>query len=225
MRIQYIETKVREVHEQIWRKKRHSGAPLISLLDPALAAELLGIDFEYQPDLGRFGQGGDRFEIAGALNLQEARIRVSTKFHPDTVRFTAAHELGHWMLHDFPAPHRDRPIKGLYSEQYQRPLHEREADYFAACFLMPPNLFRRDFELAFGITSPFVFTHGNALELSGGNEPDALLYPEDGSLVRELTLANAKSYQGRHFESLAKQYRVSDYSMAIRIRELRLIRD
>lgn len=225
MRTRLIETKAHDLHALIWKKNKHSGRPLIELLDPALAAELLGLDFEYQPDLGKFGQGSDRFEIAGALDRSASRIVVSTKFHPDTVRFTAAHELGHWMVHEFDAPHRDRPIRGMVSEQYRRSVEEREADYFAACFLVPPNLFRRDFEKAFRVTAPFVFTHDNALELSGGNDPDALLYPEEGSLARELTLANAKSYRGNHFESLAAQYRVSDYSMAIRIRELKLIRD
>ena len=113
----------------------------------------------------------------------------------------------------------------MSSEQFKREPQEREADYFGACFLMPPNMLRRAFETAFECTSPFVFNEANADVLSGGNESEALLYPETDSLVRELTLANARSSGGRHFDSLATKFRVSDYSMAIRLRELKLVQE
>ena len=36
--------------------------------------------------------------------------------------------------------HRDRPVHGIGVQTSSRPPHEREADYFAACFLVPESL-------------------------------------------------------------------------------------
>ena len=56
--------------------------------------------------------------------------------------FTLAHELGHLMLHlgDYDASERD-----------EDPAHEREADLFAACFLVPRDVFEKEWEQSRGL--------------------------------------------------------------------------
>ena len=39
----------------------------------------------------------------------------------------------------------------------------------------------------------------------------------------ERTLASAESFNGNHFDSLAKQFRVSPIAMAIRLKELGIV--
>jgi hypothetical protein len=53
---------------------------------------------------------------------------------------------------------------------------------------------------------------------------ESLLYPPKDSLVRERALASASTFQGKHFDSLATLFKVSVETMAIRIKELGLVR-
>jgi len=146
------------------------------------------------------------------------------RFPQETIRFTGAHEIGHWLLHPKEVMHRDRPVKGLVVEASSRPAQEKEADYFAACFLMPRRLVTKALESTFSVRSPFIFDDTASFHLRP-DDLESLLRPDDGAWDRAVSLASAESYSGRHFHSLAKQFRVSVSTMAIRLKELELIRE
>jgi len=94
------------------------------------------------------------FEVAGFINRLHKTIEISKRFPRETMRFTGAHEIGHWLMHPKENMHRDRPINGLTSNTYKKPFMEAEADYFAACFLMPKITVKNCFEEKFNITAP-----------------------------------------------------------------------
>jgi Zn-dependent peptidase ImmA (M78 family) len=54
--------------------------------------------------------------------------------------------------------------------------------------------------------------------------PDRLLYASKDSGERELGLARCTQFNNRNLVSLAQQFGVSDSAMAIRIKELELVR-
>jgi Zn-dependent peptidase ImmA (M78 family) len=224
-----IENAARELLARVWRARESLWTfdPLpapVAMLDPAVAARLLDIKFEIHDRLGsRFGDRNSRFEIAGLLDRQARKIAISAHFPLETQRFTAAHEIGHWLLHPDNVMHRDRPIGGLEFGKTRRAAAEREADRFAASFLMPHRLVTKRFEATFGITAPLVIDDAAAYWLCGSN-PGFLLDAEVNSLEREVAVASARSYANRHFDSLAKHFGVSISSMAIRLKELGLVR-
>lgn len=218
-----IELQARDTLMDIWAHKGSFGLNERSrpteIFNPKLAAEILNIDFVEHETLGRrFGNGKERFEIAGMLNRQQNQIVVSRKFGFEVARFTAAHEIGHWLLHPHEVMHRDRPILGSTTEPRDRV--ESEADYFAACFLMPRKAVIKAFEETFDIDTPFIFTDNTAFRLQPGNHD--VLMREGDKHDRAVALASAQSYGGRPFFSLAKQFGVSVSSMAIRLEELEL---
>lgn len=97
----------------------------------------LGFEFGVE-DLSRFGEG-----VLGGSLVDERRIVVDTSVaaHEGRFRFTVAHELGHMMMH--------ASLGNLFLEssspkdsRYQR--IERQADRFAAAFLMPLTLVMRE---------------------------------------------------------------------------------
>ena len=221
-----IEHEAREVQKLIWSRRHEiwpEGPPQpIQMLEPEIAAYVLGINYEFHPELILLDRRHSKYEIAGLLDRQSGKIAVAEQFPEEAIRFTGAHEIGHWLLHEDETMHRDRPVKGLDVQVRNRPVKEREADYFAACFLMPEKLVVEALESTFLCDGQFVFDDTAAFWLNPG-DPDALLRADSGSLDRALALAAARSYGGRHFNSLAEQFRVSVTSMAIRLNELNLI--
>ena len=226
-----LESAVHGLHARIWRARGTLWAAdtmpaPVQMLEPAVAARLLGIEFEVHDELGsRFcgGGGAARFEIAGLLDRQAKKIAISRRFPPETQRFTAAHELGHWLLHPGNVMHRDRPVDGLEYSRVRRAPEEREADRFAALFLMPAKLVKKRFEESFGITAPLTIDDTAAYWLCGSN-PGFLLDANLNSFEREVAVAATRSFANRHFDSLAQYFGVSIASMSIRLRELKLVR-
>jgi hypothetical protein len=194
------------------------------MLEPETAARILGLKYEEYPDLGSstFSFCDQKMKVAGLIDRQANKIAISTEFSLKTRRFTAAHEIAHWILHPHEVMHRDRPIDGSWLSSSALDPIGKEANYFAACFLMPENLLKSIFTNLFG-PEPFVFNDAIAIHLGHGDS-DALLRAEESSLDREFALARCSSFGGPHFYSLAEQFRVSDSAMALRIKELRLIR-
>lgn len=230
MTLEEIELAARDLQARIWRgmsdgQKVIAERSMRNLLDsvgPRAAAEALGVAYFEEEDLRTlFPFRGDRFEPAGVLDRQGNQILVSKAFAVDVMRFTAAHEIGHWVLHRGEVMHRDRPIAGLSTTDIQRRPEEREADHFAACLLMPRKLVKAVFEENFGPT-PFEFDEHTAFEFNRKN-PQLLLRPSSESLDRELALARAETFGGVPINSLVKVFRVSPVSMAIRIKELGLL--
>lgn len=213
-----------QVYEQrrlFWPDREPRG---LEVADPAIAAQVLGIDYQELEEIAFNILPSDRYETAGLLDRRKGRIYVARKFGPQVKRFTAAHEVGHVVLHEDEKgldQHRDLPIQGL--ERNVRDPIEREADYFAACFLMPRGYVAEQLKLRFLCDGQFVFDQNSAYMLRPYEVP-SLLYPPRNSLLREVVLASATSYAGRPFDSLATVFKVSKETMAIRIRELGLVR-
>lgn len=223
-----IEMEVRKLHEELWNKKEqllpNQQATPFQLLSPRLATSVLGLEYLELEQLGssKFSFRGQKFRVAGLIDRQAKKIAVSTEFSSKITRFTAIHEIGHWLLHPDEIMHRDRPIGDFTNTKAKRPKVEREADYFSACFLMPERLLESTFKELF-MQSPFTFNDETSFHLNPNN-PNMLLRTEQGSLDRELALANCTSFNGRNFPSLAEQFGVSSSAMAIRIKELGIVR-
>lgn len=219
-----IEGKVRELHLQIWKERAvlwpDREAHPLDVIDPAVAANVLRIDLQYHQELS-FGLIGSKYETAGLLDRNLGVIAIATKFGPQVSRFTTAHELGHWVLHPKNViQHRDRPIHG--HETGPKDPIEREADCFAARYLMPAKLVRNVFQSIF-LRIPFVFDDTTSFFLRP-DDTNSLLRPERDSNDREYALATAHSFNGKRFNSLSEIFKVSPKAMAIRIQELELIR-
>ena len=90
-------------------------------------------------------------DLSGFLYRDRRRktavIGVNAHQHPNRQNFTAAHELGHFLLHDFDTVHVDRQFKvWLRSEASSQgtDTEEKEANLFAAELLMPAKFLERD---------------------------------------------------------------------------------
>lgn len=218
-----IEQKTKEVHRLIWRDRKRIWtkavpADPIDMLDPAVALELLGYHFDLDETLGHYHENGRPIEVAGLIDNATKRVRISRQF-PDSVRaFTAAHELGHAVLHEARGLHRDRAIDGV---KLSRDIIETEADTFATNYLMPRKLVRDRFHCHFE-TESFIFDEDTVFELVQKSLPE---FNSKHKTLRDLSrlLANAEYYNGRRFVSLASQFRVSVEAMAIRLEELELL--
>jgi len=221
-----IENEAIRLRWEIWNRRADFWPGRIphplEVLDPQIAGRVLGVELQYFPQLS-FGIPQQKFETAGLLDRTKGKIAIAQCYGPEVALFTAAHELGHVLLHkDKVVLHRDMPIGGL--EQVPADPIEREANYFAGTFLLPTEFLTKVFKARFG-AAPFVFDHAAAHFL----RPDAiaaLLHPYPGSRARSVALASARSYAGRAFgNSLAQLFKVSIATMAIRLRDLELLQD
>lgn len=202
---------------RIWAN--NPPADPIDVIDSVMALSLKGFSFVYQDDLGdSFGDGGAT-EIAGLIDGDTKTVKISSRFSEDVQTFTAAHELGHAVLHN-PTDliHRDRPANG---EKFSRDPIEREADKFASYFLMPKKILEARFIELFG-TGHISLNEEIAFALCG--KPLIEVRKE----CRELKdfsrlVAGANNFHEQPIQSLANQFRVSVQAMAIRLEELNLI--
>lgn len=218
-----IEQKVRDLHRSIWKNKSKiwgNSIPSnpIDMLDPIIALKLIGYDCDLDETLGHFRSGGKLIEVAGTIDRTSAKIRISRQFQQNIRSFTAAHELGHALLHQTNGLHRDKPLNG---ETISRSPVELEADKFATFFLMPANLVKSTLKKYF-LTDKFSIDEVTAHALGQG---DFVTLKKKCKTLRHLSrlLADAEQYNGLHFTSLAKQFRVSTEAMAIRLEELELV--
>jgi hypothetical protein len=193
------------------------------LVQPDIAAQALGFTVEAHEQFSVI-IGARTYEAAGALDRESKSVVVATRFGEQVTRFTLAHELGHIVRHRDQVHFRDiHPIAGL--ERRVTEPKEREADHFAALYLLPPHFVGRLFA-EFFLTGgkPFVFNEVT-VDLLGRDDRDELLYPEKGSRIRERALASARKFNGRVFNKpLHAMLGVSIETMAIRLEELELIR-
>lgn len=227
MQYAQIRDEVKRLHKELWKHKEslwpdRSVTPL-QMLEPWAVAKILNLEYLEFPNLGDqvFSFRGKQFKVAGTLDRQQNQVAVSTEFKPATVRFTAMHEMGHWIMHPDKIMHRDKPITGSTIEP--RPQKEREADYFAACFLMPARLLGNIFSDLFLTRIPLHINETVAFHLDP-HDPQSLVLADERSLQREMAVARCRSFGDNHFPSLAERFRVSEAAMAIRIKELKLIR-
>jgi Zn-dependent peptidase ImmA (M78 family) len=96
----------------------------------------LGIRFGIM-DLSHLGE-----EVLGAAFVRDREILISDRItHEGCFRFTCAHELAHLLLH---RRHADVFHETLELPSLQATRLERQADRFAAAFLMPISLMERE---------------------------------------------------------------------------------
>jgi Zn-dependent peptidase ImmA (M78 family) len=105
-------------------------------------ARRLGLEVRYEPLQG---------DLYGALvrGDGESYIGVNSLNHPNRRRFTIAHELGHFVLHDGIKVHVDRGLRVNWRDGESSQAvsdEEMEANRFAAELLMPLKFLSRDIE-------------------------------------------------------------------------------
>lgn len=218
-----IESEARRLQYEIWTRRdlRYQlGVPDIpTLFDPRNVADHCGLYFDTRDRLETDYFGGA--EAAGLWQRDRSTILVSTRYSYETQRFTAGHEIGHYILHPHVGSrtlHRERPVDGPRSN---RPPLEQEADYFAACLLMPRNAVVKEFDARFSSKHPLVLTETVAYHLKA--DAAQLFSQPQGSLLFAEAIARAQQFDRRRFESLSKYFGVSVRAMAIRLNELGLV--
>lgn len=218
-----IEQLARNVHKKIWSNKEHlwpEGIPgeMVEMLDPDVSIKLLGYGYEEPECIVNSNERDD--QLAGSIDRIAKRITISRRFKPKIRRFTAAHELGHLVLHDEITMHRDRPIDGSESK---RDSIEAEADKFAAFFLMPGKLVRKYYVETFGV-EVFALTEDTAYALNPSNPMKIIRQCKNNLRQLSRILAKTEYYNGIHMKSLAERFCVSVETMAIRLEELKLVK-
>lgn len=192
-----------------------------------------------------------RTQIAGLIDRDEDQIVIAKKFRAEWRRYTAAHEIGHWLLHpdvtllrerlvESDLGHvpdvghrgrsvylRERPITGHELGHHKRPPAERQADLFAAELLMPIR----------HVVKTFFKRFGGPLNMSRPDEEIEFWFNVRGELEpkpdrlankrqlrpRSRLVANATSFRGALFPSLVERYGVSQTAMAIQLENLGLV--
>lgn len=221
--IEACATSIQEIlhknREKIWSR----GIPddEIKLLDPIVAIELLGYAVDYTNSLDQYSTAEKATEVAAIIDQSRKFLRISRKFNRNIQRFTAAHELGHAVMHNQSRLHRDRPLDHPGTKNTGRAAEEYEADKFATYFLMPERLVRKRFWNKFG-TKSIVFNNEIILEFDPAVQSSLA---KSNLSLREISTALAKCeyFKNRASPSLAAQFGVSIETMAIRFEELGLI--
>ena len=185
------------------------------MCNPEAACRNLGL--RYLPDSHLGSYGGTA--TAGMLDRENRAVLLSYNQSFESLQFTTAHEVGHWILHTDQAMFRDRALSAPGGSG--RPLVEQEADYFAACFLAPPKLVRQAFQARFPVREPITNTGAVCFNLSV-RQAQCLETLPAGSFEFALAIARAEFFNGENFKSLANLFNVSPTTMAIRLRELGL---
>jgi Zn-dependent peptidase ImmA (M78 family) len=221
---EHIEELARSVQLKLWKQRRElfgDAEDPIEVLDPARVLELAGYKVQYHKGgLGHDVQDGVRVDVAGLIDPANKVVEISLLSSPMERLFTLAHELGHVMLGSTSTVvHRDRPLNGT---RIARDANEREADKFAASFLMPRKLLRKAFLKRF-LTECFELDDATAFALRASWVDDVRKeFPTLHAL--SCYLASTEHYNGRGFPSLASAFNVSPVAMAIRLDELGLIK-
>lgn len=161
---------------------------------------------------------------AGFLDGRRGIVVISREFSYEVQRFTAAHEAAHVVMHPWIGDrvlHRDLPSLGT---QVRRQEHDREADYFAACYLMPRRLVETEFSRRFGSRIPVSLTEATlfAMRVPESEVRTAFSAPA-GSLHFARLVATSEVWDRDRFKSLAQEFGVSPTAMAIRLEELGLV--
>jgi Zn-dependent peptidase ImmA (M78 family) len=221
----WIEKKVHGMQAFLWKKRHQLWSTVpenpISILEPKVALNSIGFDFDLEETLGQIYVEGKKAEVAGVIDRSAKRVQISRQFPYNIRRFTAAHELGHAILHDTSGLHRDRPLDGTNRACTIRDKTEIEADKFATYFLMPKRLVRKRFKQVFGCDT-FTLNQDTAFAL---DPSDTFNLEKTCKTMRDLSriLAKTEAYNGQRFHSLGKQFGVTTEAMAIRLEELGLV--
>ena len=225
MNMVQVELAAAKLHQNIWVHRAviwPEGCPgAVSMLDPrAVATRVLGLQYEVRQQITG-DQSRQRGAFAGGFfDRGRGIIGVSDSFSEEVQRFTAAHEIGHVILHPWVGDkviHRDMPVSS--TNLGPRSMHEKEADFFAACFLLPRKLLAKAFAFRFGSSIPLRNDETTGFYLSAAENLG--FFSANGDSLRFASMvARAESFGQQRFDSLATCFRVSVRAMAIRIQEL-----
>lgn len=204
----------------IW-KKSIPISPLEILRPDFIFKNLLGYDYVSSTKYGVEDSNNETIEVAGIIDQPNKIVAISNNFSAAIQNFTAAHELGHAILHEQPMLHRDIPIDSV-GKRGTRDKVELEADAFATYFLMPTKLIKKEFENRYS-NIIFEISEDTAFKFGGRSISDL---KNESKNIRTLSrkLASAEFYDSKNFISLAKQFNISVEAMAIRLEELKLIK-
>lgn len=204
--------------ERIWKKETINN-PKDVLKPDVVLEKVMNYTYFLSASLGTHSQGGEIFEIAGLIDTTQKLVRVSKKFPQETQNFTAAHELGHAILHRQTVMHRDRPLDG--STIVPKTLEETQADKFATYFLMPSRMVEEIF-FEFFKTPKFVINQNTVFAIKGESIQIMRKRCQNRRGLARL-LASTEFYGNKPFNSLAKIFKVSTETIAIRLEELDLL--
>jgi hypothetical protein len=194
----------------------HTQPERLYMCDPEAACRVLGLQYLPDQHLGKYGGTA----TAGVMDRRHKAILLSSEQRFDILRFTAAHEIGHYLLHADDMLLRDRAI--AHHGDVGRDSKEGEADYFAACLLAPPKLLRAAFKARFPVGEPMTNTLTNCYALSR-TDHQRLASLNPGSSEFTLAVARAQSFDGAPFKSLVKLFNISPTAMTRRLQELELV--
>lgn len=216
-----IEKLASEFQNLLW--KHHESVWGLSLTSPRQILDSQTI-FEkvFDYDFGEFPQidnDDDGTECAGFIDQRERHVVLSNNYSQEVKNFTAAHELGHAIMHKQIVLHRDIPLDG--SSVVVRTKTEKQADKFATFFLMPKKQVVKTFYDLFG-TKKLLINDNTSFNLIRGSESD-LRNKIKNRRDFAVKIASTEIFAGNPFKSLAKQYNVSILAMAIRLEELDLV--
>lgn len=201
---------------QIWRNRPagtgNSIGELLTILSPEHIANT------YEVTIVRMEELFIRdlhYEVGGLLDRSNRTIYLATKFGPEFEKFTALHEIGHYLCHPDVQMHRDSPIESPLS-RHRSDSNDRgteiEANWFAVGLLLSPMLVSRAFVDRFGVDL-FIQT----------DESRYYLGEFENSLDLSRALVSSEMFGGRAFRSLKSQFGLSIDAMAYRLGEIGIV--
>lgn len=130
-----MSSKIKHTAESLLRDLGTSSPPI----DIDRVADKLGVTIRFEPF---------ESEISGVLYRDSERtiIGVSSLHHKNRQRFTIAHELGHFLLHEMDV-HVDKGFRVIMRDSKSSTATDRkeiEANRFAAELLMPESFLKQD---------------------------------------------------------------------------------
>jgi Zn-dependent peptidase ImmA (M78 family) len=215
-----LQNKIWTNRNKIWLTNNIPADPL-DIIDPVGSLSLINYNYDLVESLGQFKNRGKMIEVAGIIDKTSKRVSISRQFPNNVQNFTAAHELGHALLHNTSGLHRDKSLDGSSLGRSREPI-EKEADKFATFFLMPEKQVKKLFKQLFG-TDCFSLNDETSFALSSSSSSELEKKCQTLHGLSK-TLAAAEYYNGSRFDSLAKKFNVSIEAMAIRLEELKLLR-
>ena len=214
-----LEDLARDIQLTLWKYKDliwSSKPPTneIGLIKPKKIIKLL--KYAYR-EVDTLGVTETNQEIGGIINNERDEILISKMYSQEVRTFTAAHEIGHALLHEGLELHRDKPIS-FQDQTVTRNYIEKQADKFAAYLLMPEKQIRKIFYQLFQIKQ-FRATEETVFALTGSSMSN---FRKNIRNRRDLSrvIAKAEFFNFRPFVPLHKIFNVSIEAMAIRLEEL-----
>lgn len=204
----FIEQKTEELLEGFGAKYGRIVIPPVPI--DAIVELHLQLTFNFLDLCEMFGADN----IHGALWVDRREVGIDQSLDPELhpelegrYHFTLAHEVGHWILHRNLAssPQLDSDAYVCHNG-HRRPRIERQADYFAACLLMPRRMVRVAWSHDFG---------WEPLDVQAMREASGL--PDVGDDLKSL-----REYLESICARLACFFCVSPMAMRIRLEELGL---